>query len=466
MRSSPLSFDDRRGNVAIMFGLTALPIMLMIGVAVDYGRMTTAHTSLQMAVDSATLDTAIYVSQQIAAGTPPTSTQVTTQYQRMLAARTSTTGQFTLASSALTYNKLATQVTIAGTAGATVVPSFGKFFGKTSYAVSASSTAAKNLLDFANISLVLDVSPSMAVAATPADIATLEAATAATPSGRCAFACHDLYSAVLPPPPPPLGSTNYEIARAKNVTLRIDVVKSAAQQLAAYIPTVQQTPQQYSIGLYTMGARLATLQTPTTNLGKISSAVAAVDFDQMSTVVPTLGLSAALSANQQLTAYADSDFKTTLASLNGIVASPGDGSAQNKRSQFVFLVTDGLSDVGNPVNWSVNTTYNYPPVPNFAVTGNDWGKTTQPLDPTWCDQFKNRGIQVAVLYVTYVPNPSDPSGDYQKGVMTNAPPAKLSSNLTACASPGLFREASDSNQVSGMLQQLFNTIATSPHLTN
>jgi hypothetical protein len=152
--------------------------------------------------------------------------------------------------------------------------------------------------------------------------------------------------------------------------------------------------------------------------------------------------------------------------MNALVPTPGDGSSASSRTQVVFLVTDGLSDVANPVNFAVNTTYNYPPAPNFAATGNDWGKTTQPLDPEWCDQFKNRGVRVAVLYVTYVPNPTDPTGDYQKGVQFNAPPAWLQKNLTACASPGLFREASDANQIGAMLTQLFNTIAMTPRVTH
>jgi hypothetical protein len=51
---------------------------------------------------------------------------------------------------------------------------------------------------------------------------------------------------------------------------------------------------------------------------------------------------------------------------------------------------------------------------------------------------------VAVIYVTYVADPTDPNGFYQALVETNAHPAALVSQLQACASsPSLFYQATD-----------------------
>lgn len=441
-----------------MFSLALVPLFTLTGAAIDFGRVTAAHSTLQSTADAAALDAAIYATQQIAKDGNASPGQVKQQFKRMVSARSTATNQFSVTASNATFTQTATQITVVGTASASVKPMFGKFLGFSSYTTDVSSTVSKKLAEYANISLVLDVSPSMAIAATPGDIAKLQTAT-----GGCAFACHDVPSATLPPP---TGQTNYDIARANNVTLRIDVVKQAAQQLAAFIPTAQSVADQYSVGVYTMGLKLKTLLSPTTNMSSVSSTASTVDFDKMSDIVPTLGLPTSLVTGMFLTNFADSDFKTTLESMNSLVPTPGNGSSTAARTQYVFLVTDGVSDVANPVNGAVNTTYSYPPVPNFTLTGNDWGKTTQPLDPQWCDAFKNRGIQVAVLYVTYVPNPSDPTGDYQKGVQFNAPPAWLQKNLTACASPGLFREASDASQIGTMLTDLFNTVASTPRLTN
>lgn len=46
---------DRSGNVAIVFGLSAIPIFSVIGVSIDYGRAAAARSTMQAAADSAAL---------------------------------------------------------------------------------------------------------------------------------------------------------------------------------------------------------------------------------------------------------------------------------------------------------------------------------------------------------------------------------------------------------------------------
>jgi Flp pilus assembly protein TadG len=48
-------WNGRGGSVAIIFGLALLPMMMMMGVAVDYSRATVAKSRLQQAVDAAVL---------------------------------------------------------------------------------------------------------------------------------------------------------------------------------------------------------------------------------------------------------------------------------------------------------------------------------------------------------------------------------------------------------------------------
>ena len=47
--------DDRRGNVALIFGLAAIPIVAAIGSAVDYSHAITVRTSMQAALDATVL---------------------------------------------------------------------------------------------------------------------------------------------------------------------------------------------------------------------------------------------------------------------------------------------------------------------------------------------------------------------------------------------------------------------------
>lgn len=46
---------DRSGNVALMFGLSLLPVLVLTGAAVDYGRAASERTRLQQALDATTL---------------------------------------------------------------------------------------------------------------------------------------------------------------------------------------------------------------------------------------------------------------------------------------------------------------------------------------------------------------------------------------------------------------------------
>ena len=52
-----------RGNVAIIFALAFIPIVGLIGAAVDYSRLNAARTSMQAAVDSTALAMSLLMSQ-------------------------------------------------------------------------------------------------------------------------------------------------------------------------------------------------------------------------------------------------------------------------------------------------------------------------------------------------------------------------------------------------------------------
>ncbi len=60
-KPSPMSapfWRDKRGNVSMMFGLSLLPMLTMVGAAVDYSRSNSYKGALQAALDSATLSAA------------------------------------------------------------------------------------------------------------------------------------------------------------------------------------------------------------------------------------------------------------------------------------------------------------------------------------------------------------------------------------------------------------------------
>jgi len=56
---------DNQGNIAVLFGIAAVPILTFVGVAIDYSRATAARTSMQAALDS----TALMLAKDLSDGT-------------------------------------------------------------------------------------------------------------------------------------------------------------------------------------------------------------------------------------------------------------------------------------------------------------------------------------------------------------------------------------------------------------
>ena len=327
-------YRGKSGAVAIIFALAILPLMMMVGAAVDYSRATSAANRLGEAADDGALAAAQAATQAIAAGNANWNAVGVAAGQNVFSANAmglTTTAAPTIVVTQVGVGATA-RLTVAGEISTSIMGLVGvptMTFTKSATATSASPTSGSGSVH-ANISLVLDVSPSMAIAASAADMTNLEALTAGQKDGPCAFACHDSNGNSV---------TNYSIARSNNVTLRMDIVKSAAQALTAYVANANTTPGQYTMGLYTMSWRLQTLVAPTSNLTSVSTAIGDVDFDQMSLIFPHLPAPAAsnVASGDGLEPYADSDFGASIATLNTLVPAGKSGSSASAPQQYVSL---------------------------------------------------------------------------------------------------------------------------------
>jgi hypothetical protein len=83
--------------------------------------------------------------------------------------------------------------------------------------MTVTGTATTNMPLNVDFYLLLDNSPSMGVGATPADVATMVNNT----PDQCAFACHDVCNS----------NNYYSLAKSLGVTTRIDVLRTATQDL-------------------------------------------------------------------------------------------------------------------------------------------------------------------------------------------------------------------------------------------
>jgi len=210
-----------RGNVAVTFAIVCVPVITAVGCGVDYSRANQMRAKLQAAVDAASVGAVSRTSPAfIAAGTMTSDGVIPAgndDAAKIFSGNMSSTSGYTLNSLTPEVEKAGAVLSATVSYSATVPMMFMNIVGFKTMTLQGSSTAKASMPKYIDFYLLLDNSPSMGVAATPADVTKMVNAT----SDKCAFACHDYNDA----------NNYYNLAKTLNVTTRIDVLRSATQQL-------------------------------------------------------------------------------------------------------------------------------------------------------------------------------------------------------------------------------------------
>ncbi|MBV8696285.1 TadE/TadG family type IV pilus assembly protein [Bradyrhizobium sp.] len=436
---------QREGNVAITFALCIVPIVFLIGMALDYASAIARQQRLNAAADSAAL----------AAVSPSLMSQSTTQ------AQTVATNVFSAQASAVsgvtydpptisvTQNGLARSATVSFTASSANV--FPNVLGKTSWPLSGTTTAGATSAANIDFYLMLDNSPSMALAATTAGVNTMLANTPQQGNGNgCAFACHQSNPNSTDTPGNPAGWDNYKLAQSLGVVTRIQNLATATKSLTSTATSMAaQTAAMFRMGVYTfntsnLGNTLTTVQSLTTNLAQAGTAASGVDVFE--TYIQDYVTSSMFDDDT------DTDFAAALSSMNSVMTTPGTGASGSSPQAVLFLVTDGVED-------KQATSCTQP-----LKTRKGISRCIQPVDITTCATIKSRGIKIAVLYTEFVPLPND--SFYKKYI---APfQSSIGPNLQSCASPGLYFGITTDDDITVAMTTLFNNAVQSieAHLSN
>ena len=457
---------DRKANVAIIFALTMVPIIFLLGMTLDYTLALRKREQLNAAADAAA----------IAAVRPAMLTQtdkavVQATAEAVFAAKANLPGLAAVPTPTVTVTDsgLARTITVAYTAES--VNNFPGVLGKQTWQVAGSATAKASSAPNMNFYLLLDDSPSMALAATQTDIDNMIVATKNQPSyaRNCAFACHEAHPNNANP-----SSTNKDnltVARANNITLRIDLVTNAVKQLMVGPWSCPQSGTSggvmqcmsalnnttYKAAIYTFDYALNTIQTlttPTTAGTKIANIQLLTVDHQNCPVLDSKG-------NCIYTTDYGTDISKGLTDLNAAMPDPGAGTNQapDTPQEVVFLVTDGVEDKLIPKSGGTcdpNATYALPAANSTTL------RCQQPLNTTVCDTIKKRNIRIAILYTEYLQlsdswyvsrisqfnNPSSSTGT-------------IAQRLQSCASPGLYASVQNGGDISTALTNLFLKVASS-----
>jgi Flp pilus assembly protein TadG len=400
---------DREGNLSVIFALTLLPVVGLIGAGVDYTQSSNRKLMLDSFADSAALSA---VTPAMLASNDQASVDVATTLFASQAKSIKGVSQPVTPTVTVIDNGLVRSINVSYQT--TSKTSFGAFIGMSLVPLSGSSQASATVPPNIDFYLLLDNSPSMAIAATTAGINTMVSNT----PDQCAFACHE--SDTSP-------NDYYGLARGLGVTLRMDLLAQATQNLMSTAKTTATTNNStYRAAIYTFNIGFNTITPLTSSLSTAQSQAANIQLYE----VPAQNWS-----NDAITNYTGA-----MTQMNSIMPNPGGGTktAGDTPQEVMFFVTDGVED---------------------QMVG---GSRVQSLmSNSYCTTIKNRGIRIAVLYTTYLPLPTNPW--YMNNIASFQP--NIGTTLQGCASPGLYFQVSTDQDISAAMVALFNIAVATAHLT-
>jgi Flp pilus assembly protein TadG len=356
---------NRHGNIALTFGLVAVPLLLGVGVSIDYLRAYNARVKMQSDLDAALLASVKKIDNLSA-------TQLKQQINTWFAAQAvDRQGTYALNLDSVVINKATKSVQAVATG---VVPT--TFLGLAnipSINVAVATTVSGPGTEYLNVYIVLDHSASMMLAATTSGQNLMKSVTKG-----CVLACHQFEGG----PYTYNGNTyqtNYDLAEGMGVELRVDVAVKAAERVLDMINAADPTHNRIKVGLYSIGSDAKQVLAPTFSTG-----------DALRTLTDD---SAELnSATAELTSY----FDVSLPKLATFVGdAQGTGKTADTPKKLVLILTDGVESQ-RP----------------WVMDGYEDGKeglnvNTTPLNPAWCNDVKQQSgkdrATVGVLYTEYLP---------------------------------------------------------------
>jgi Flp pilus assembly protein TadG len=426
--------SDIQGNVAVTFAIVCVPLITAVGCGVDYSRANQLRAKLQSAVDAASVGAVSRTSPAFIAAGAMTADGIITagndDARNIFNGNMNGTTGYTLNSVTPEVKKTGSVLTATVSFSASVPMMFMNIVGIKTMTLQGMSKATASMPKYIDFYLLLDNSPSMGVAATPDDVTKMVNATSDAKYGSnryCAFACHDYNDS----------NNFYNLAKSIGVTTRIDVLRSATQQLMDTATQTQTYPNQFRMAIYDFGAAsktigLRALFALSANLSSAKSAAGNID------------LMGVYGNNDAYTADKDTPFTAVFPAVNNEISTPGDGTTGSPL-KYLFFVSDGVADESNAACLKPK------------ASGN---RCQSPINPALCTTLKNRGIKIAVLYTTYLQLPTngwymswiDP---FNKGPFGPSPNSEIAQNMQACASPGFYFEVSPTQGIADAMNALF-----------
>ncbi len=498
MQRHDMSFD-RRGAVSVLFAGAAVPIVGLLGLAIDYTFLNQARTQMALAADTAAISATRLASSEFVEPVTTWQSDGQTNGQQWYTAQLGSLHGASSPTPNVTVNRVGTTFTATVPYTGTVPTHFAALFGVPDFYISGKSVASISINAYVNITLLIDNSSSMLIGATTNDVNTLQEITGCSPESMtsnqgtsawsgpttpttcpstyakttgvsynvgaptagaapvaapCGFACHWSNDNQLLPGTTKPDYTQWDYyGLAQNPTkygavsgysapaLRESVVLSAASTVVQTMSTDEVLANQFGLAVYTFGNSLVK-QYPTT------TAEAGYDLS-----TDAGGAQTVINAIVQpvVDNNGDTDFPDSMTTLASDLTAGGDGSTSTSPKKDVFIVTDGILD--------------YTPSGGSRTLGpfNTAAATAA------CTAMKNKSIGVYVLYTPYTPLPYNPYYVSNIATYINNPPTPndVIQALQKCASsPSNYYEADIPSQITTGLNSLLKAAISSPAKIN
>lgn len=336
---------DRRGNVAMIFALALLALCLAAGTAIDYTNATRFRGRMQNAADIAALAASRAASAYISDNGWSAANATKAAQLGVAAANTAfdanidIDGLMEKPSVNPTMTIASAQSITANIAVTARVPTIlMQLAGYKSIDLSTSASAVAALpVSYYQFVFLVDISGSMAIGGTAADIAKMQASKT---FNYCGFACHDpnLYHG---------DRKDYRaLAKSNNIKLKIDYVNSAIATFLSTLDTaLTKASAKSKTAIYTYATTFTEFQAPTDKLATAIAKAATIDIESVGPA----------STNWGYTKTSDA-----LTSLKAKVAKIGDGTTSDKQKTYVVFISDALQDLPSPgANYGRKTNVDY-----------------------------------------------------------------------------------------------------------
>jgi Flp pilus assembly protein TadG len=519
---------NKRGNVAVITALAALPLIASVGCAIDYTDASMIKTKLQAAADAASLATVSINSPAIANAQVMSgngaisggSADATNYFNANLTQSPEDKGYTNLTSTG-TVTKTGQVISATVAYSASVPTYFMGVMGYSTLSISGTSSASYTLPTYINFYLMLDVSGSMSFPSTTAEQNRLLAVNPDNlgeyPNG-CQFACHFTSQGACgqsdqgPTPavgkstnPSPggycqgfiisrlgttqtsytSGTTNSTNGNTVNwngtqvstcptagttscIQLRADAVGYAVTALLTQASATEASTgisDQFRVGLFPFVQNLCTASSGSSNSCSVGL-TKSLTGATITDFADDLANLLDTGVNTTL-GSGGTHFENALNSMNSFITSVGTGSGTNNALPYVFIVTDGSQDYQTQSggSWSSENWTSNATVPYQNSATIIPPNTEQSTD--YCGTMKSRGITVAVLYIPYgtIVDPNSGFASDEDGY-ANSNIANIPAALQSCASTNFFYTASSPADIQSALVTMFEQAVSTAHITN